>query len=481
MPFRLSNLLPIVAAIASIYIDAPDALRAAPTPNFKQVAKSILFVSAENCAGRKARKTTAFVWKGPETAVTTLHNVVGCQNLSVTSAERTWTATVTRISKKSDLALLTINGSLPFPVLSESSTPIDKGQHLSIWVPAQEHPSLLDRKLVTVNGSKTLRDFVSSNVASEVESSGSPGLDVNVYYASGISSDDSGTPIIDDSGAVVAIADGGLNGGIVAVNWAIPARYLAELFQSNDAVNALASPKDLNPFSLDDPPSRTTIGCGATTFAEISEVGLARALRGIDDPAGLEKITNAFHIENSESTLFDVYQDMASGAAFALPKGAQVVATPTGCKASFVQEPITFEIETNRYKPDNLDEAIKLRRQFETRALSAVAAGSWEPDYRWTTQPLPSRFDGFVAAREGWVRSLPGFPKPVENVFMASVIKGGTFLGISAHTPSSYALAAETQHCTQNTRNKNCLELLEQMQNWGDAVISVYLATFPRG
>jgi hypothetical protein len=481
MLFRRSILPPLVALIASICIDAPSGLPAAPMPNFKQVAKSILSVSAGSCAGRKVQKATAFVWKNPDTVVTTLHNVAGCQSLSVTSGGRTWTATVTRISKKSDLALLTINGAPPFPALPESNAPADKGYRLWMWMPAQERLSPSDRRSITVNGSKSLRDFVSDNVARELEPSGIPGLDLNVYYASGLLIGASGSPVFDDSGAVAGVADGELNGGIVAVNWVTPARYLVDLFQSNENISDIADLKNLSQFRVDEPPARATITCGATTFSQTAGVDLAQALVGTYDFAGLNKIVNTFHVENPEPYLFDVYQDLVSGAAFALPKGAQLTAAPTGCKASFAENPITFEIETSHYKPDNVDDAIQHRRQFEDHALSAVAAGSWEPDYRWTVQPAPSRFDGFVAAREGWVRTLPGFPKPVENVFMASVIKGGTFLGITARAPSSYALAAEAQRCTQPPHTKNCLQLLQQMQSWGGAVIAVYLATFPVG
>jgi hypothetical protein len=474
-------LLPAVAAIASIPIDAPENLLAAPMPNFKVVAKSILVVSPENCAGRKAQNATAFVWKSSNTVVTTLHNLIGCQTVSVTSGEAgARTATITRMYKKADLALLTINGAL-LPVLPESSVTPDKDHPLWLLTPDHEHSSQIDKNPIVLNASRTLRNLVSNDVARQIESSAFPALDLNVFYSNALSPRSVGAPIIDATGAVVAMADGGLNGGIVALNWAVSTKYLADLLQSNENINDVSNPKNFPQFSFEEPSSGSTISCGATTFTRILLIDMVRAVLGTGNAAGLQKLANAFHIDNPDAALFDVYQDLASGAAVALPKGAQVTATPAKCTVSFPDTPITIEIETSHYKADNLDDAIKQRRQFELRTLSGTATGTWEPDYRWTIQPLPPRFDDFVSSREGWTRTLPGFPKPVENVFMACAIKRGTFLGIAARTPSSYALAADAQHCTAPSHGKNCPQLLQQMQNWGNAVIAVYLTTFSVG
>ena len=80
---------------------------------------------------------------------------------------------------------------------------------------------------------KKLRDIVPPSVAIELSSAGSPSLDLDITSIEGhLLPGDSGAPIFNKQGRVVAIADGGLANGRVGISWAIPVKYLNDLAAS---------------------------------------------------------------------------------------------------------------------------------------------------------------------------------------------------------------------------------------------------------
>ena len=190
---------------------------------------------------------------------------------------------------------------------------------------------------------------------------------------------------------------------------------------------------------------------------------------------------NAFRVINPASIVFKVYQDFGSGATFVLPSNTQITSTASGCAATFSGTPITFRIEVRHYVPGNLNDALIQRSQFEANVMDQTPPGIWQIDYTWTSAPVfQPRFDDFAARRVSLFKSVPGF-SPTESIFATSAIKRGTSLHIAAIAPSSYFLTNQMQVCTQTNNAPGCQTLLEQLQNWGKAVIAVHLATFPIG
>src|SRR5580700_7025125 len=76
-------------------------------PDFTKLTKSVLNVSAEKCISQVPQQASGFVWNKPDSVVTALHAVAGCENLSVKfgKSDVVWSAKVNRVLIKADLAL----------------------------------------------------------------------------------------------------------------------------------------------------------------------------------------------------------------------------------------------------------------------------------------------------------------------------------------------------------------------------------------
>jgi hypothetical protein len=457
-------------------------------PDFDKVKKSVLNVSADDCSGRQPQQATGFVWSKPDSVVTALHVVAGCAKLTVKfeNSGNPWPATVSRVLKSADLALLTIGGAPSMPAMSESSGPLQTDQDLWTWGFQLGAAAPSERKFHKLEGATKLRDFVSSEVADDIKSSGMPDLDIDIIYVSGLVPGLSGAPILDASGGVVGIGDGGLNGGSVGINWALPQKYLAQLLQSTEDKNSVVGVMNVHQFAFDKAlpaGSGASISCGNTIFNRVPDVSLANAVRGTDSPIGLQQLMNIYSVGDPTSVSFSVYQDFNSGATFVLPKAATVASGASGCIANLPGTTITFTIEIRHYIPNNLNDAISERAKFDADVLPQIPAGAWNFDPAFTTPPVTQpRFDDFAARRVSWYRSLPGSPQIGENVFTTTAIKRGTFMGVAAHTPSSYFFNPPgLPPCNQNPSFPGCQEVLQRQRTWGTAVISVHLATFPIG
>jgi hypothetical protein len=339
-------------------------------PDFVKIDKSVVNVSSQNCLGRQPQLATGFAWNSPNRVVTALHVVAGCQSISVRSGttNQTWTASVERVLIKADLALLSVNGTPTFPTLSESNAPVQGDQDLWAWGYIAGAPTAAEQKFLNLSGAKTLKDFVHDDVAQDIKNSGMPDLNIDILYVSGLVPGLSGAPVLDASGSVVGIGDGGLNGGSYGVNWAMPQKYLTQLLSSTDSTTTVTR-MNMQQFSYDRPlPSGngTVINCGAATFRRVPDINLGNALHGTDSPAGLVQLMNVFQVQNPSAITFNGYQELGSGATFVLPQNANLVSDGSGCSANVPGTPITFKIEVRRYDPANINDAIAQRTAFDT-------------------------------------------------------------------------------------------------------------------
>lgn len=485
----LASLVFVIAAPTYTLLGPSELRTSSETPDFQTIQKSVFSVSADSCVGGSPQQATAFVWHRQDTLVTALHAIAGCSGISVkdTNSGRTWPATVTRALIKRDLALLSIAGAPPLAPMNESNELLQNDQPLWTWGFQLGAPTPSERRFHKLEGAETLGAFVSSDVAHDIQTSGMPDLSTEIIYVSGLVPGLSGAPIFDSSGAVVGIGDGGLNGGSVGVNWAIPEKYLGDLLESSDNVNVVAT-MNLNEFAFDQSVSSgsaTSVNCNGRTFTKLPiglTVGLA--IRGTDNPIGLTQLATAFQMVNSGSMVFDSYTDFSSGATFVLPQGVEPSSSSSGCTAQIPGSPITFAIEVSSYNPSNPSDAMSVTNLFTSHILTQVPPGIWQINPAWTTpQMYQPRFDTFAAQRVNWVKlpAPPQQPQPIEGVFDTTAIKRGTFLGVAASAPVSYTQNPALPICLQSPNNQGCQPILERLHNWGSAVIAVHLATFPIG
>jgi hypothetical protein len=448
---------------------------------FNQWKKSIVRVDANQCGGID-RSASGFLWKQTTWVVTTLHVVNGCGKMSVYSEATgsTKKATILRVLPRQDLVLLqidTIAGSALLNVAQASPSATDELQVLGypLAIPRMDNTTVRLRY-----GGRTLRDIVPQAVAEELKNLGSPDPNIAITDIEGhLLPGHSGAPILNGSGEVVAIADGGLENGAVGVSWGLPAATLAMLAISTETLPANASASNAHLFSAETTAQNgPDITCGGNTFKKIRTLVFGDIRHATDDPLGLEQLLTAVG-PAAYSFQFDVYQQISNGATFVVPKDAVLIDSSGMCVSTSGNVVIRVALTVNPQDPAGQASSV----QYESRMLNSPG---WQPDPGWTYLFPSRRFDGFVARRKSFIHAvLTPYYGLVQDqeLFETLVARKGVFLGVSALNPNSTPNVVQTQQaCKFNPQvSPYCGQALADLQEWDKAVIAVHLSTIPVG
>jgi hypothetical protein len=289
---------------------------------------------------KKEMVASGFVWSSRRHVVTALHAAVGCDPLLVrseaTGVEKP--ARVERVSLEADLALLVLPDELGVPPLQHApGAPDTRGAHF-VWGYPNGAPQMRDHEVKfsggLAGGATTLKAAlagVDKNLDAMLAGQPFPSGNAAVLIInSGVSSGQSGAPIIDTQGRVVAIVDGGLGGGWRGENWGVLAhQYLPRLPSSRDAAPTqpskwalLFSKVALPPSPVAVPAERSELG-QLTRVRRITLADLDRSLRAkgkVD-----QNITFISGRLNSPDALarltFDIYEDPKTGVQLGVPSG----------------------------------------------------------------------------------------------------------------------------------------------------------------
>jgi hypothetical protein len=481
---RVLYLAPIMAALLSTaYGQGFD---------YNTALKSVVQVSADNCPGG-SRKATGFAWNQSTFIVTAWHAVGGCATLSAYSETKgnSYSAKIYKVLKDDDLALLVLQSGATLQTLPETAPTsvlhADQDLHVIGFPFGSVHAS--GSLLHLGFGGQKLSDYLSPDVANDLRKYGSPKPDIDIIFVDKLVPGLSGAPIMNDQGEVVGIADGGLQGGTVGIDWALQHTYLSQLLSSPDDPTAAASMlADANHFSFDinalDGPDIT---CGSFAMKKVREIGLAEAIHGTEDPSGLQYLITRLGISDPSAFSFSVYQDLTNGAIAVLPVDSIVTSKATGCTASIPNTDITMTIELRPYQatPGVADisspEVASARSQFEADVLSSPMS-AWTP-LPIFTYPVPlGRFDGFAVRRKGFGKNVMLTGDSSETLFETVAIKRGMFMGESADmVPSQGYSVSLANACQLNATPPACAVVRAILHEWQSAMLAVHLATFTIG
>src|ERR1700751_2519959 len=148
---------------------------------YDSVKPSVVRVSCSNRAG------TGFLWSNPDTAVTALHVVAGCEKITVyyEALKVTRPARVAKVLRQADLVLLKITDAPSAQVLVVDPKPPSLPDQLSTLGYPLQILSMSSTSLQLRYGGKTLRNIVPDSVAQAL-SGGSPSLDLEIDTSKGI-------------------------------------------------------------------------------------------------------------------------------------------------------------------------------------------------------------------------------------------------------------------------------------------------------
>ncbi len=188
------------------------------------------------------KRGVGVVTKYSDYIVTALHVVAGMQNIRVYSKAkgRSVPATIVKIHKASDLALLKLDVALNLPPLQISDeTPNALNQYLIYGY--TKTPEVRESSMDLSTNFFKLTSIIEPNTVQYkwLVDNGFPSPSAQIIRLDDpIQHGDSGSPILNTQGQIIGIADGGLRKGVQRMNWGISTKaHLEDLFNSNEYVN----------------------------------------------------------------------------------------------------------------------------------------------------------------------------------------------------------------------------------------------------
>jgi hypothetical protein len=465
----------------------------APAPALVRAATNeVGQVVADDCVGGGTRTGTGFVWPDSARVVTARHVVAGCRRVSVrfpgkapvgARPERELIAEdllLLQLAAPSSLMPLRIDASLP-PVHSRVAA---VGYALGA-------PTAAD-KLLTVDATNVepgvkLKDLLPARIRQEIQANGPWSLETGILRLDGnLVSGLSGAPLLGPGGAVVAIGAGGLQDGAGGIVWAVRAAYLPRL-QSSPVIAAATSLERSSRFAFADQAPQSTltqISCGTFSLTRSRTVPLSVLRRNTDDPRGLDRViaTVGTALSPGGTDRYDVWVDLASGAAIAVPERTSLLNGPVGCVAA-VSPTVGLNITTYRARSSNpaavQAEIQKVSVAFENTLNVLLPGLQADPAF---TYMLPiTRQDGFVVNRKGAARSFQTGVNQAQAdyVFVTHMTRGATYVGVSAVRMNQQVRIDQAMACGSGQPSPQCASFHAALADWARAAVGVFLSTIP--
>jgi S1-C subfamily serine protease len=483
-PLSLVRFLGAIFVVATLSGDH-DARAQLPPGTFNAVIAGLVGVESRGCP--ETRYLQGFVVDaGGLGVVTARHGVAGCTSFSVTifkapdfvTLDRQVNVHLAKTLNRADLALLradnaTALGSASLAI-ADMPPPNTSLYSVARWLSA---PGARDKLVRVANGAKTLANIASLPWLSPTSS---PAADLEILNidVGTIIPGTSGSPIVNDAGQVVAIADGGLEGGLAGINWAIPSRNITSLVTSTDArptrADGTTAKTMFSKAVLANGASLGKVTCGSYDLVKVRSEALNQLAAASDDPLGLAQVQSTTTVDPA-TTMFDVYQVTSSGATIYLPQGVAFQPSGTSCVAHLGAR-IAINLQMVRTNGSPADVQAKTVTYEQQTLGSGWAVLTAYPFAR-------PRFDGLTAMRKNLQRQQG---TDVDLSFETLASLGSDLVEYSAiFSGFSVAEYQRLMCCRQATlagpTPPGCAPLLAENADWGRAILGVHLTTFSVG
>lgn len=397
-----------LAVLAPLLALGPaEAARELPPPHVIAAARgAVVRVQARNCDDGVDRNGSGFLFERTDQAATALHVVAGCGRIAIylEESQATIAATLDRSVAASDLALLRLEREATGRPLKAAPHRLEVNDRMVAIGYAIGLPTKSDTELRLASGQSRLRDMLHDEARRAVTAAGLPSIDLEVMRLDGhLLPGLSGAPLIDATGHVVGVGDGGLEGGAVSISWGVPASELAALMAAPRSSRAPASVRAGQLFAAETSAADSMgrqIRCGERTFRKMRTRPYAPLAQSSDSPFMIQQVQAAMaqaRIDPS-SFRFDIYVEERSGAAVAIPAGWPIVQDEDGyCRADGPTGPAEMRFLGQSVR-DLFDAEAKVQA-FENMAVDyGLFIGHLDPDWSYASAYI--RPDGLIVNRK---------------------------------------------------------------------------------
>lgn len=395
--------------------------------------------------------STGFFWRDSCSVITTLHSISNKNDIEIKiPGQREWVGVkLHRIYKDADLVLLkTINYKSNSYLMSKNWQRPEVGSEVYTLGYNSGNNRYQDRdfKVGKIEGDK-LKDLLPISAEKEIKKLGFPSLNTEIIYLKGhLLHGFSGSPILDNSGVLIGVADGGLENGASGISWCIPSKFLLDLEVSKEEYPNLANSNVKTLFSSqnrDDEEIRiskrgfTFIKTKTRTFEELNKTGNYSS----NTELGLHQMLSQYRAKNIpfEDFEYDIYVEEKSGATVVIPSDMKLKEDHLGFyaisanKQNFIRIKIHSLLTNNFVNQASIFDVNQASISFENFIQRETRISSWILDYALTFRQPFFRPDNTVIYRKAYVNHMPN-----KYLFEVLAAKDGTFMGLYAVMQNSF-------------------------------------------
>lgn len=417
---------------------------------------------------------SGFFWRDAHTVVSALHVTGNCRDLLIWLDNKSWAATVIKTIPERDLALLAVPTATGTPLLLSAAAPTT-GERVAVLGYPIGLPSRTSATLEVIYGdNSTLATLLPQKARDRLSTSSRLSVMTNIVRLGGhLVPGYSGAPIINKSGAVVAVGSGGLQGGLVGIGWGIRASYVTELPNGQPPTGVSSAPNGvLYAMSREGEPGQT-VRCGDAQFNFVEDRTISDVLETADDKAGFLNLASSSGIDLEVLGARDVsiFSDPVSGASFAVPKGTRFQERNGGCFASIGNNLLVRLMSSHvRNIADFQDRFLRFETDFARNDLL------WTINPAWTYQTPMVMPDGLVVVR----KSLNGLAGTAQRGWVTETILERDNLMMAIQLVNYRVDGDAWASCRfKPADDAACMEVRQSLFGYAEALLGTYLATFP--
>ncbi len=445
---------------------------------------------------------TGFLWNKAHWVVTTLHSIENKDNITITLVDQVKSARVLKVLKRFDLALLELESEVDLPVLrtADAIPGVNSNLYVLGYNGKGNLSNIIDRSLrLGYNSNGKLKGLLSTSLRTELNTCKSPDPEIDILYFDGsLLPGFSGAPIVDSSGALVGIADGGLENGAQSISWGIAALNLSNLSTSDDvfttglcsvqAEKVKFSSENLQDSDVDYIPFESF------KFIKIKTRTIEEMQATVDDPLGLQQLINSFSMTNNVDYLsftYDIYMDVATGATICLPEGMELqiqngllVGRSPNSDLAYIAWPSKVSGSTadwTRFQNPSV--------QFENSIISYSNMNlQYQQDYNYSYRTPISQPNGIMVNRKafyGYGQDNFGNYGPRTYLFETHIGVQNTYLGMAVvnlnNTQAMINLlntCVYSGQCIDPSGFEECSSICENYKQFSQLVLGVHMGGF---